>query len=130
VNGKVSFAWGDATKGGHGEKDRTVHIHSPALIDAPSLAGTVVHEVTHANQTKLHGYYADGPRDTHLQNYQAREAMGYQAALSNADTLGLSDKKKEWYASKVEGAKSWLTKENLKLYESGQYWGMKPDPGD
>jgi hypothetical protein len=131
VNGKPSFAWGDATKGGHTDKDRSVLIHTPALIDAPSLAGTVVHEVTHANQIKLHGWYADGPKDTHLQNYQAREAMGYQAALSNADTLGLSDKKKEWYAKEVESAKTFLTKDNLKLLESGQYWDMKAgNPGD
>jgi hypothetical protein len=122
---RVGYTWGDATKGGHTDKDRNVHIHSPALIDAPSLAGTVVHEVTHANQIKLHGWYADGPKDTHMQNYYAREAMGYQAALSNADTLGLSEKKKEWYAKEIESAKTHLTKENLKLYESGQYWGMK-----
>jgi hypothetical protein len=128
---RTVYTWGDATKGGHTEKDRSVHIHSPALIDAPSLAGTVVHEVTHANQIKLHGWYADGPKDTHVQNYYAREAMGYQAALSNADTLGLTDKKKEWYAKEVETAKGMLTKENLKLLESGQYWGMKAgNPGD
>ena len=34
--------------------------------------------------------------------HAAREAMGYQAALSNADKVGLSEAKKKWYAEQVK----------------------------
>jgi len=125
VNVQVTFEWGNATRDAHTYSDRRVVINSPALIDAPSVAASVVHEVTHANQMKLHGVNEGTDVSLVVQNHHTREAMGYQAALSNADQLGLSDKKKQWYAEQVEGEKAQLSKDNLKLLESGQYWGMK-----
>jgi hypothetical protein len=125
VNGKVSFEYENATRAGHTYSDRRVVANSPSFIDAPSLAATVIHEVTHANQMKLHGVNEGTNVSVVDQNHHAREAMGYQAALSSADKLGLTDQKKQWYAEQVASEKGSLSKENLKLYESGQYWGMK-----
>ena len=61
----------------------------------------MLHEVTHTNQIKEHGWYADVPADRKAQEYNAREAMGYQAALTNADAIGLSAGQKQWYADQV-----------------------------
>jgi hypothetical protein len=128
---RVVYTWGEARAGGHTDKDRVVHIYTAALTDAPFLAATLVHEVTHANQVKLHGYNEGTNRNLVSQNNSAREVMGYQAALSSADVIGLSADQKKWYADKVEMYTNDLSKENRKLFDGGQYWDMKAgQPGE
>jgi hypothetical protein len=127
---RVVFTWGDARSGGEVGADRVVHIHTPALTDASFLAATLVHEVTHANQVKLHGANDGTDQKVRAANHHAREVMGYQAALSSADLIGLGAERKKWYAEKVETYRAFLGKENTKLFDSGQYWDMKAPAPD
>jgi hypothetical protein len=123
VSGKVTY---DATLTGADastKADRTVRF-GPSVFGypdagAPFTAATVLHEVTHANQVQNHGWPKNG------QDVSAYEAMGYQAAATQADTLGLTAERKQWYEDKVTDFRNNLTADNQKTYDSGQYWGMK-----
>ena len=131
VNGKVTF---DATLNARGDtdKDRNVRIGPQVFNDAghgaAATAATVLHEVTHANQVKGHGYpseHAGWSNARMRQEFASYEAMGYQAALTNADTIGLNADQKKWYEDKVTEYKDKLTPENRRTYDAGQYWDMK-----
>lgn len=123
VNGSVTYdasvTGADAETGA----DRKVAI-GPSVFaypdaGAPFTAATLLHEITHANQIAAHGWVKN------MQDVAAYEAMGYQAALWQADQVGLTAARKQWYQDKVNDNRNSLTADNQKTYDSGQYWDMK-----
>jgi hypothetical protein len=131
VNGQVTYNGGLAYRG-FTDKTRNVSIGPEVFTEAGAhpggLAATVLHEVTHANQIKQHGYPSERAGWTNArinQEFDAYEAMGYEAALRHADQLGLRADEKQWYEGKHDKYRDRLTPGNREQYDAGQYWDMK-----
>lgn len=132
VNGKVTYDAALTGARADTDKDRNLRIGPDIFTSgtpgAPATAATLLHEVTHANQIKNHGYPTERPGWSNArinQEFFAYEAMGHQAALRHADEIGLNADQKQWYEEKVEKYTGQLETKNRELYDTGQYWDMK-----
>jgi hypothetical protein len=112
-------------------KDGTVTIGSAAFRSGgPGLAAAILHEVTHANQTKLRGD-VDPPSQLVL----AYEVMAYETADTNAAILRLTPEFLAQNATLQQEALNALHPTNRdKLLKDGRYWELdpgleSPDPG-
>ena len=130
VNGKITYD-PKVDSGGKTSADRKVRFGTGTFTLSDSgaayTATSILHEVSHANAIKLHGYPGDKPADKNTQEWAAYEVMAYKAELAHADELGLSKDRKDATQKSLDGYLGVLTRPNKKLVESGQYWDMKSD---
>jgi hypothetical protein len=105
-------------------KDGTVKIGPAAFRSGgPGLAAAILHEVTHANQTKLRGD-VDPPSQLVL----AYEVMAYETAETNAAILRLTPEFLAQNAALQQEALNALHQTNRdKLLQDGRYWELDPD---
>lgn len=130
VNGKITYD-PKVDSGGKTSADRKVRFGTGTFTLSDSgaayTATSILHEVSHANGIKLHGYPGDKPADKNTQEWAAYEVMAYRAELAHADELGLSKDRKDATQKSLDGYLGVLTRPNRKLVDAGQYWDMKSD---
>ncbi len=121
VSGKMTYDSKLTEANAETSPNRKIRVGPSALKDVTPgrLAGTLIHESTHANQIAKHGFPKTG------QEVAAYEAMGYASALNQADRIGLTSEQKDWYQKKVDGNHNKLSADNKKKYDGGQYWDLK-----
>lgn len=126
ADGRPAIVYGGLDPGdayGGYQKDGSIRIYVDALFKGGSsarfLAGLLVHEVTHANQVRAHGW---APPDS--QTRHAYEYMAHSASLRD-ENLGLDATQRRYFDQLTARHRARLTPSNLDEVErSGRYWGL------
>jgi hypothetical protein len=125
-DGRPQISYGGLDPGGaYGgfQKDGSIRVYVDALLKGQSsarfLGGILVHEMTHANQFRAHGW---AQPDT--QNRHAAEYMAHSASLRD-ENLGLDAAQRRYFDDLTARHRGKLTPASLEEVErSGRYWGL------